>query len=63
MYQSYPDKEKFFTPFFDKLAGTDMLAKQVKAGVSEEEIRKSWQDGIKKYKLVRHKYLIYPDFE
>lgn len=63
MYQSYPDKEKFFTPFFDKLAGTDLLAKQIKEGKSEEEIRKSWQAGIYKYKLVRKKYLLYDDFE
>lgn len=63
MYQSYPDKEKFFTPFFDKLAGTDLFAKQIKEGRSEEEIRKSWKIKIEEYKKVRKKYLLYEDFE
>jgi uncharacterized protein YbbC (DUF1343 family) len=63
MYQSYPEKEKFFTPFFDKLAGTDLFANQIIEGKSEEEIRKSWQADINKYKLVRKRYLLYDDFE
>jgi len=63
MYQSYPEKEKFFTPFFDKLAGTNLFANQIIEGKSEEEIRKSWQADINKYKLVRKRYLLYDDFE
>ena len=30
-------------------------------GVSEEEIRKSWEPGLNKYKKMRKKYLIYGD--
>jgi uncharacterized protein YbbC (DUF1343 family) len=63
MYESYPDKNSFFNNFFDKLAGTDMLRKQIAEGKTEEEIRKSWQDDLKKYKAIRKKYLLYKDFE
>ena len=56
-------KDSFFLPFFDKLAGTDQLRKQILSGVSESEIRASWQSEIQAYKQIRKKYLIYPDFE
>lgn len=54
--------EPFFLDnlFIDKLAGTDALRKQVLLGVSEEEIRKTWQEGLKTFSKVRAKYLIYP---
>jgi uncharacterized protein YbbC (DUF1343 family) len=45
--------------FFEKLAGTDSLRKQIIAGESVEAIRKSWQKDLDKFKLVRQKYLIY----
>lgn len=63
-YNKTPDKSKFFTrpEFFDKLAGTDLLRKQILAGLSEEEIRESWQDDLNEYKKVRAKYLLYSDF-
>lgn len=63
MYEKYPVKEKFFTPFFDKLAGTSKLREQIISGTSEEEIRKSWQPALDSYKIIRKKYLLYPDFE
>lgn len=62
-YTSYPDKEKFFTPFFDKLAGTDLLRKQIEKGASEMEIRRSWEPGLSQFKTMRKKYLLYKDFE
>lgn len=64
MYVSYPNKDKFFVSpnFFDKLAGTTRLRKQIQDGVSEEEIRASWQADLEKYKIIRKKYLLYPDF-
>lgn len=64
-YQKMPDKSKFFTraEFFDKLAGTDELRKQIIEGKTEKEIRKSWEPELKAYKEMRKKYLIYPDFE
>jgi len=52
---------QFFTSFFDKLAGTDSFRKQLLAGVSEADIRKSWTPGLLKFKQMRKKYLLYPD--
>lgn len=63
-YQNYTDKEHFFinTNFFDKLAGTDKLRQQIMAGMSEEEIRVTWQEKLDKFKTIRKKYLLYDDF-
>ena len=62
MYNHTP-KESFFkqTNSFEKLAGTDQLRKQIKAGKSEAEIRASWEPALSKYKEIRKKYLFYPD--
>lgn len=64
-YQHFPDKAKFFNAnlFFDKLAGTNQLRKDIIAGKSEEEIRASWQPKLRKFKEIRQQYLLYPDFE
>ncbi len=64
-YSAYPDTSVFFLPtsFFDKLAGTDELKKQIKSGKSEAEIKASWQADLEAYKKLRKKYLLYPDFE
>lgn len=61
-YEIYPDKESFFTSpkFFDKLAGTSELRKQLDAGATEEEIRSSWQSDLQAFQVLRKKYLIYP---
>jgi hypothetical protein len=58
-YNSTADKSKFFTDFFTKLAGTKKLQQQIEKGISEEEIRKSWEKGLKEFKEMRKKYLIY----
>lgn len=60
-YRDYPDKANFFLKnnFFDKLAGTDQLRKQIIAGVSEEEIRESWKEELDRFKEIRAKYLLY----
>ena len=63
MYAQAPDKAKFFTDFFTKLAGTESLKAQLIAGASEERISKSWKAGLDQYKLMRKKYLLYEDFE
>jgi uncharacterized protein YbbC (DUF1343 family) len=53
------DKSKFFNDFFTKLAGTKKLQQQIENGVSEIEIRKSWETGLMEFKEMRKKYLIY----
>jgi uncharacterized protein YbbC (DUF1343 family) len=61
-YSGYPEKEKFFNAkFFDLLAGSSQLRKQIEAGKTEAEIRESWKLGLEKFKLVRAKYLLYPE--
>ena len=50
----------FFNPFFSKLAGTDQLENQIKAGLSSEQIRATWQQDLEEFKLIRNNYLLYP---
>ena len=63
LYDFFKDRDDFFTPYFDKLAGTDHLRMQVVEGLKEEEIRASWQADLNKFRQIRKKYLIYTDFE
>jgi len=58
-YQNTSDKTKFFNQFFTKLAGTKKLQQQIESGVSENEIRKSWQKDLEAFKKMRKAYLIY----
>lgn len=58
-YQNFPEKEAFFTPYFEKLAGTALLRKQIKEGWSEDQIRENWKPGIEAFKILKKKYLIY----
>lgn len=73
-YRLFPDKSKFFLKpskatlqpqdyFFNKLTGNALLMEQIKNGTSEAEIRKSWEPGLKAFKEIRKKYLLYEDFE
>jgi uncharacterized protein YbbC (DUF1343 family) len=59
LYNAFPDKTHFFNAYFSKLAGTDQLRKQIEAGQSEDEIRKSWEPALGRYKEMRKKYLLY----
>jgi uncharacterized protein YbbC (DUF1343 family) len=64
-YKIFPQKDSFFlkTNSFNRLAGNDVLMQQIKSGVSEEEIRKSWEPELSAFKTIRKKYLLYEDFE
>ncbi|MDO4692951.1 MAG: DUF1343 domain-containing protein [Porphyromonadaceae bacterium] len=46
---------------FELIAGNKLLAKQLEAGLSEAEIRQSWQQGLELFKRKRKQYLLYPD--
>jgi uncharacterized protein YbbC (DUF1343 family) len=68
-YRQFPQPDRFFiipksgdttASFFNKLAGNDLLMAQIRAGRSEAEIRRSWAPGLKAFRAVRRKYLIYP---
>lgn len=58
-YNETANKKTFFIPFFVKLTGTKKLQQQIEAGVSEADIRKSWEPGLSDFKKMRQKYLIY----
>ena len=58
-YGKSPEKDKFFNNYFDTLAGTDQLRLQIITGMTEAQIRQSWQPDLEKYKLLRKKYLLY----
>ncbi|MEN8119761.1 MAG: DUF1343 domain-containing protein [Bacteroidota bacterium] len=49
--------------WFNLLAGNDVLLQQIKDGLSEKEIKKSWEKELTEYKKMRKKYLLYDDFE
>lgn len=58
-YANTSHKTVFFNDFFTKLAGTKKLQEQIIEGVSEKEIRKSWEADLNVFKETRKKYLIY----
>lgn len=63
-YKNYEGKEPFFIKnsgkyWIDTLAGTDVLRKQIEQGMSEEEIKATWQKGLDEFKQIRAKYLMY----
>ncbi|MBD0353388.1 MAG: DUF1343 domain-containing protein, partial [Flavisolibacter sp.] len=47
--------------FFNKLAGNATLMQQIKKGIPESDIRKSWEPKLSQFKIIRKKYLLYPD--
>ncbi len=59
-YQKFENKEEYFNNYFPKLAGTDELDDQVRAGMTEDEIRKTWEPALNAYKELRKNYLLYP---
>ena len=62
-YQRFPNGQPFFKEYFHKLIGNYKTMEQIKAGLTEEEIRKTWEPGLQNFKEIRKKYLLYPDFE
>lgn len=59
-YKHATDKSKVFnTANFTTHAGTAKLQQQIESGLSEAEIKLTWQEGIETYKKMRVKYLIY----
>jgi uncharacterized protein YbbC (DUF1343 family) len=59
-YHKLNKGEKFFNNFFDRLAGSDLLRKDIMAGKSEAQIRESWKADLDRYMAIREKYLMYP---
>ncbi len=63
-YKNYNNPQQDFflkNLFFDKLAGTDELRKQIISGKSEKEIKASWKNDLEAFEKVRVKYVMYED--
>ena len=61
-YQNFDKKtQDFFLKnlWFDTLAGTDELRKQIISGIPEAEIGKSWQKDLENFEKIRRKYVLY----
>lgn len=58
-YENLNIGERFFTNFFDLLAGTDRIRKMITSGYGAKEIGKSWKQDVKDFKKRRKPYLIY----
>lgn len=68
LYEASPNKEQFFDAKLsnqmgriENLIGNGVFRQQIIDGVSEQEIRNSWEPGLSQYKEMRKKYLLYPD--
>jgi uncharacterized protein YbbC (DUF1343 family) len=57
------EKVAFFSKnnFFDKLIGDAAIKEMIINGKTVEEIQKTWEEDLEKYKVIRKKYLIYPE--
>jgi uncharacterized protein YbbC (DUF1343 family) len=67
LYKAHPYKEKFFDGKLSNQMnsieiqiGHAAFRQQIIDGVSEKEIRASWEPGLSQYKEMRKKYLLYP---
>ncbi len=58
-YRNYPEKDKFFTSYFDVLAGGPLLREQIQKGMPSEQIRATWREGLERFGKMREKYLLY----
>lgn len=63
-YKNYKNPQQDFflkNLFFDTLAGSDELRKQIVSGKSEKEIRATWKSGLDQFEKIRKKYILYQD--
>ena len=58
-YNDFPEKDKFFTDYFDVLAGGPVLREQIVKGMTARQISASWKEGLAKFSKIREKYLLY----
>ncbi len=58
-YRNYAQKDEFFNAYFEKLAGTASLRRQIEENVPVDSIRLSWTPGLQKFSKIREKYMLY----
>ena len=58
-YRVSQNKKDFFNSFFLKLSGTSLLQEQIQQGLTQKQIKATWQQGLQKYNTMRKNYLLY----
>ncbi len=58
-YKNTENSEDFFNSFFTKLAGTEKLQQQIENGLTFQEIKDSWKEGLENFQIIRKQYLLY----
>lgn len=59
IHKLYPDQFRFHDPEFDRLCGTPNLRPDLMSGKSLDRIFSEWNRGIREFKKIRAKYLLY----
>lgn len=64
-YRKFRDEKDFLSSErgFNLRAGSEEVIKGIRDGKPEKDIVNGWMPGLIKYKEIRKKYLLYPDFE
>jgi len=64
-YNRFKNPDKFWSSekWIGFLSGDPNFFCQINRGLSETDIRNSWQPDLEKYREMRENYLLYPDFE
>ena len=58
-FDNSPNKSEFFNNFFDTLAGTSQLKKQLIQGMSIQKIEATWEKDLRTFKKTKSKYTLY----
>ena len=58
-YSDSQNKKDFFNSFFLKLSGTSLLQEQIQQGLTQKQIKATWQQGLQTYNTMRKNYLLY----
>lgn len=60
-YRAMGRPQKFFTSFFELLAGNGKIRGMIESGATAAEIKESWKDEVEAFKIRRKPYLLYPE--
>ncbi|MDH3711777.1 MAG: DUF1343 domain-containing protein, partial [Cyclobacteriaceae bacterium] len=60
-FSDFEDKQAFFKNYFHLLAGNETLMAQIQSGLTEDQIRASWEEDLADYRQSRKSYLLYPE--
>jgi uncharacterized protein YbbC (DUF1343 family) len=61
-YRNLNIGDKFFSPFFELLAGVDYIRKMIEEGKEADEIKRMWKEDVEKFKVQRKPYLLYEEY-